>query len=303
MIWFSENKDIDKKKWDQCIQQAPSGMVYALSWYLDRVCKNWKALIEDDYVTVFPLISGRKYGIRYLYQPYFAQQLGIFSKKSLDSITINRFINSIPKAYKLIEISLNSSNQFHLKNFKIKNNTTFELDLNSSYQNLTGQYSTNTKRNITKAVKKQVVIKKESNVEELIGLFRKNLGSVLKEIRTTHYNNLRSVMLEGLTRELGEIYAAYGPKGDYCAGAYFLFSLRRFVFLFSASSRESRENGAMFLIVDKFIKEKAGNNYLLDFQGSNIEGLARFYRGFGSKPNIYSSISRNNLPWPIRMLK
>ena len=67
-------------------------------------------------------------------------------------------------------------------------------------------------------------------------------------------------MIEGLNRKLGEVYAAYGTNGKYCAGAYFLFSMDRFIFLFSASSRESRENGAMFLLIDNFIKELFNQN-------------------------------------------
>ncbi|MCK4345205.1 MAG: hypothetical protein KAX05_07945 [Bacteroidales bacterium] len=303
MIRFLDHQDIDKGKWDQCIRQAPNGNVYAFSWYLDRVCKNWKALVKNDYETVFPLTHGKKYGIQYLYQPYFAQQLGVFSKGKINSSTVEQFLDIISARYKFFEIVLNVSNPVDLSKFEKNKNRTFELDLAGPYDDICNQYSENTKRNVTKALKNQIIIKKESNIEELIGLFRNNLGKKIKKIKTIHYNNLRSVMIEGLNRKLGEVYAAYGTNGKYCAGAYFLFSMDSFVFLFSASSPESRENGAMFLIIDNFIKAKAGSNYLIDFQGSNIESLARFYRGFGSKPMEYLSIRQNKLPWPVRVLK
>jgi len=303
MIRFLDHQDIDKEKWDQCIRQTPNGNVYAFSWYLDRVCKNWKALVKNDYETVFPLTQGKKYGIQYLYQPYFAQQLGVFSKGKINSSTVERFLDIISARYKFFEIVLNVSNPVDSSKYEKKKNRTFELDLAGSYDDICNQYSENTKRNVAKALKNQIIIKKESDIEELIGLFRNNLGKKIKKIKTIHYNNLRSVMLEGLTRKLGEVYAAYGSDGNYYAGAYFLFSMDRFIFLFSASSPESRENGAMFLLIDNFIKEKAGDNFLLDFQGSNIESLARFYRGFGSKPMEYLSIRQNKLPWPVRVLK
>ncbi len=39
----------------------------------------WDALVLDDYQAVMPLTWRSKFGIRYLYQPAFTQQTGIFS--------------------------------------------------------------------------------------------------------------------------------------------------------------------------------------------------------------------------------
>ena len=38
----------------------------------------------------------------------------------------------------------------------------------------------------------------------------------------------------------------------------------------------------MFMIINELIKENAGKDILLDFEGSQIEGIARFYKGFGA---------------------
>ena len=55
MIRFFENKDINKQNWDKCLEQSGSAKIYAYSWYLDIVSPNWKALIQDDYTSIFPL--------------------------------------------------------------------------------------------------------------------------------------------------------------------------------------------------------------------------------------------------------
>jgi hypothetical protein len=61
------------------IARSFNGIVYAYSWYLDIVSPGWDALVKDDYKSVMPLTWRKKYGIKYLYQPFFTQQLGVFS--------------------------------------------------------------------------------------------------------------------------------------------------------------------------------------------------------------------------------
>ncbi|MCK4361546.1 MAG: hypothetical protein KAV70_07350, partial [Bacteroidales bacterium] len=80
MIKHLTYQQINKSKWDECIKKSFNGIIYGYSWYLDIVCKHWEALVENDYERVFPLTTGKKFGINYLYQPFFTQQLGVFSK-------------------------------------------------------------------------------------------------------------------------------------------------------------------------------------------------------------------------------
>jgi hypothetical protein len=83
MINYLKHTEIDKALWDECIAQSVNRRVYAFSWYLDIVCPGWDALVGDNYMHVFPLTHRRKWGVGYLYQPFFAQQLGLFSRDLL----------------------------------------------------------------------------------------------------------------------------------------------------------------------------------------------------------------------------
>ncbi len=82
MIKYLKHHEVAKDKWDECIDKAFNGIIYAYSWYLDLVSPEWEALIEDDYSIVFPLTQRNKNNINYLFQPVFTQQLGVFSKKN-----------------------------------------------------------------------------------------------------------------------------------------------------------------------------------------------------------------------------
>jgi hypothetical protein len=56
------------------------------------------------------------------------------------------------------------------------------------------------------------------------------------------------------------------------------------------SNKEGKDTLAMFSIVDKIIKNYANSNFTLDFYGSTIQTIARFYESFGAEINFYSEI-------------
>ena len=80
-IRYVTYQQIDKAKWDACIASVDNGSIYAYSFYLDTMAKHWDALILNDYEAVMPLTWNKKYGIAYLYQPFFTASLGIFSSE------------------------------------------------------------------------------------------------------------------------------------------------------------------------------------------------------------------------------
>ena len=111
MIKVLKHNKIDKTRWDDCINKSFNGNVYALSWYLDIIHPEWDALVENNYERVMPLTSSRKFGLSYMFQPFFAQQLGVFSTSQLSQEDVERFINAIPKQYLLTQYRLNSYNK------------------------------------------------------------------------------------------------------------------------------------------------------------------------------------------------
>jgi len=58
------------------------------------------------------------------------------------------------------------------------------------------------------------------------------------------------------------------------------------------SNKEGKEASAMFKIVDTIIQKNANSNLMLDFYGSNVQSIARFYEGFGTKHIYYYEIKR-----------
>ena len=111
-IKYISYAEIDKQKWDSCIQHAVNGLIYAYSWYLDAMAENWDALVLGDYETVMPLTWNKKYGVHYLYQPYFCASLGIFSRKEIKATTTELFLKKHSQTISLHRYLFESKQSF-----------------------------------------------------------------------------------------------------------------------------------------------------------------------------------------------
>lgn len=302
-IIFLTNKDIDREKWDQCITQSPFGIAYAFSWYLDRICTKWDALIGGDYEYVMPLVNNRKYGISYIYQPFFTQQLGVFSTQKTDKILVDTFLDAIPDKFRLIDMKLNIGNVIKNTQFKFRENITYHLPLNSSTDEIRQGYNTNTKRNIQKAIQNKLSVEISTDIGQFIEFTQTNLKEKASEVKNQHYLAFKEIIRFALANNLGEIYIVTDEQNSWLAAVFFLNTNQKCIYLAASSNSEGKEKSAMSLLIDSFIQKNAGSNLTLDFEGSNIHSIARFYAGFGATPQTYFSVHLNRLPWVTRILK
>lgn len=301
-IRLVKHADIDKAAWDQCIEKAVNGNIYAFSWYLDIVCESWDALVDEDYKTVFPLTQRRKFGIWYLHQPFFTQQLGVYSVRHITPEIVNAFLEAIPRKYLLAEINLNAFNKPDKKKWQVIENLNHELDLIEPYNSIRKNYSQNTVRNISRAVNHNVSISSSIKPEDIVEMFRLNKGRDIKQLREKDYKRFIRLSYECIINNKAICYGAYTAENTLCAGAIVVFSHRKAIFLFSATNEAARQNSAMFLLIDHFIQDLAGNHLTLDFEGSNDPNLARFYKSFGSVRVNYPGLRINRLPYPAKLI-
>jgi len=295
MIQFLQHEMIDKSRWDDVISHAVNGNLNAYSWYLDIVSPGWCALVEGDYEKVFPLPVSSRAGIKYIMQPWFTQQLGLFGQSISDEDKLIEFLNSIPSAYKYIDINLNSSNQIQEAG-NVSGMTNLELDLDKEYDKIADGYQNNLHRNIKKATQNKLTISKSILPEELIALFRANKGQELKHLNENEYILIQRIATESIQKGIGEIWGALDEFNQMVAGILWVTSHQKSIFLFSALSENGRKLNAMPWLIDAFIRQNAGKPLILDFEGSNDEGLARFYSSFGAKKVFYKRYVRNTLP-------
>lgn len=296
-IEFLHNSKINIGKWDRAIRESVNSRVYAESWYLDIVAPDWFGLILDNYRYVMPLVCNKKLGFKYAFQPVYTQQHGIFPPASAE-IT-SAFLEKLNSLFSFYELCFNSLNIIEAAAGELVQRKNYLLNLDSDYTGLFQKYNTHAKRHVRKS-KKLCTVSESVSCKQYIDLKTKFAH---KGIASKHIKTLTLIINQSLLKGRGQLLGAYDAHNELCAAAFFLKENKRTIYLNSVSSPEGKSNRAMYGIVDHFIEQNAGTKHFVDFEGSNIEGIARFFEGFGASPEFYSLLKHNSLNWPFNYLK
>lgn len=294
MIRYLSHSEIDKCRWDETVSQC--GNIYAFSWYLDVVHPDWSALVDGDYEAIMPLTGGKKFGVEYLFQPFFVQQLGVFSKQDLTREEIGNFLAAIPEKFRFAEFRLNEGNCIIGDAQGIECHRNVILDLNKDYDMIRSAYHNNTKRNLAKAESNRLQLVEDADAAQVIALFRNDRGADLSKWGDREYAVLQHVTKEAQQRGNAFVVGVKETGSeDLLSAAIFMKTDRRITFLFSGNSARGKEKQAMTFMLNQVICQYAGQDLTFDFEGSDNEQLARFYLGFGGREVNYPSLAFNRL--------
>jgi hypothetical protein len=293
-VHYLTRKQVDDGRWNGCIDKSLNGLIYARTEYLDRLAGNWDALVSGDYDCVMPLTGNKKFGAGYLYQPAFCQQLGIIGECGI--VALQAFLDKAMEIFPFAEINFNYSNE--IKGASVHNN--FILDLGSSYEDISGRYSNDLKKNLQRSKQSNLEYRSSENVRNAVSIYQKTYGKRFPHVRDGHYRALENFCLSSpknyLVREVS-------LGGNLLSTVLCLTDSKRIYFLASTTLPEGRKREANHLLVDRMIREYSGKPLLLDFEGSDITGIADFYKNFGAVNQPYPGIAWNRLKWPWSMFK
>lgn len=301
-IRLLKREEIDDKVWNGCVHFAINAMPYAYTWYLDNVCEEWEGLVLGNYKAVMPLVFAKKFGVDYLYQPFFTQQLGVFTALPITKSLINKFIESIPEKYKYIDINLNEINDISESKF-ISKRTNHILDLNLDYALLKANYSKNTLRNLKKAEDAELMIQSNLSPELFVAFYINNTADKVKGFKEKHKHILHRIIYKALSYQLGSIIGVSNKDQELIAANFIIFHPTRIINLLPTSSQEGKDLNAMVFLIDNLLQKNANQKKIFDFEGSMIAGISQFYKGFGAEEVNYFRLKRNNLPAFYRIFK
>ncbi len=298
-IRYLDRRQIETVKWDQCIQEAFNGLIYARSFYLDTMSRNWSALVMNDYEAVMPLTWNRKFGISYLYQPAFTAQLGIFSKSNLNGNILEDFIRHARLHFRFCEIHLNFANITTESRLRAN----YILQLKTTYTEIRNGYKKRLLENLGEADSYQLSYIATTDYASAISRFKIQYGERFRKVRDADYRQFENLCGQLFQRNMLFVREVKDISGDSLNISIFFTDEIRIYNIMSVSLPSGRNKKAHFFLLDNLIKEFAGQNRILDFEGSEIPGIAEFYRKFGSANEPYPFLYYNRLPFPIRFFK
>lgn len=272
--------------------------------YLDALGVEWASVASGEIVV--PFAFGRSaFGFMQAFCPLGAQRLGPLGEKANEATSLRAALDALPR-YTRLRLKLSrpenwpAPKSWHWRKGGFERWTelpNYELDLGSSYEQVFSGFSSQTRRNLSKATGNQLW--EYSNPDELWTYFSQNQGEKY-EIPKGYEQAMKSAMYHLLHQGRGAVWASIGEGNQWLAGMFVAFSGDRAVLLFSAVTPEGRERNSMTWLVNEFITMAVGRWRIFDFEGSKAPGLSRFYKGFGAKNTPYLSWERWNLPWPLR---
>lgn len=298
-VRFVENRSVDRKKWNKCIQQSYNGLIYARDWYLDLCADHWDALVMGDYTAVMPLPTIERRGIKVLYQPPFCVQLGMFSTAPFSQNLLEGFIEAIPPDYRYVNINLNKYNYIGTTSFHTTEKKTCELDLIGPYKKLYAGYHGHIKQVLSGASGHPLKIDREIELNEFARQFGKSYKGKTS-LRKQQQNILHTIAGKLLIKKTGEVWAARNRNNELCATALFAKANHKSILLAHSLTGKDGQMG-LTAIIDHYIKTNSEKNSTLDFRQADTAGALAYYRGFGAAESRFINLKKNKLPWYYKL--
>ncbi|HEY4334438.1 MAG TPA: GNAT family N-acetyltransferase [Puia sp.] len=301
-----KRQEIDIARWEACVANSANRLIYGSVVYLDLMTDGqWDALVTGDYDAVMPLPWRRKWGISYLYQPAFTQQTGIFSPSGIPTETTDAFLKAAAKHYRFAEIYLNYGNPHP----SLRTHENLILPLHDAYPVLQNRYKKDLQRNLRLADAADLKYTADLDLDTAIEAYRSQYADRHPAIRPKDYTRFRTLCQSLQPAETNApeksqlILRAAVKDAQLCATALLIRDATRLYLLQSTTPPAGRKLESNHFLIDQLVREFAGTGLTLDFEGSDLPGIAYFYANFGAIRQPYFFHRHNRLPWPWRLLK
>ncbi|TDN37235.1 GNAT family N-acetyltransferase, partial [Hymenobacter sp. UV11] len=273
----------------------------------------WEALVKEEggrYVAGLPLPVRRKFGLRYLQQPLFAQELGFFYLEApttaewaqLGSMLRQQFIYITKYAFNVGNAAVAGAASLGLTSAPAR---TYHLSLQPSYAELWASYRPERRRHLRKAQQHALIVEPTTNIDLLVQLYDENIAHRFVRVQgeAYEYRLLRALYSAAFQVGMTSLWQARSTEGEIVAMMLLLHFKQQTIYFVSCTTVVGRALGATSMLIDDFLQQHAGQVGYFDFESPGISNMERFYGSFGSVPVPFFTIVSDQMPWPVRQLK
>lgn len=299
----------NKEKYRELCRRETTIPLFQTDWWLDCVCgSQWDVCLVDKgntIVAALPYHTKTKLGLKLLTHPHLTQHLGPWFKPQ--QVKYSKFLGK-QKDYieELVQqlpdfdyFNQNWSYQytnwlpFFWLGFKQTTRYTYVLEDLTDLDKVWGGFESKVRGDIRKAEKNDVKIDHSASFSEFMELNklvfkRQGLELPYKE------SFVNELIDKALSRKQCKWFVAKDGNGQNHAGVLIVWDENSAYYIMGGGDPELRNSGATSLCMWEAIRFASTVTRSFDFEGSMIEPIERFFRGFGAKQKSYFSVSRVN---------
>ncbi|GFZ77368.1 hypothetical protein GCM10011403_20430 [Pseudohongiella nitratireducens] len=297
-----------KEEYRAICAREPTIPIFSQHWWLDAVAgDNWDVVLAkkgDQVIGALPYVIQKKYGFTLLTQPVLTQTLGPWVKPTHKSYpkklayekdVLGELADQLPKCDHYAQ-SWHCDQQnwlpFYWRGFKQTTRYTYRLPLAPSQEQLWKDLQQNIRGDIRKAREREGVTVRDGSLEEFLAL---NKMVFQRQNISVPYTNefVARIDAAASAHNSRDCLVAEGPDGKLHAGAYIVRSGDTAYYLIGGGDPVLRGSGATSLVLWEAIIRQPETVEIFDFEGSMIEPIERFFRGFGAVQTPYFNVSRS----------
>ena len=292
-------------EWDALVDVSPQGSVFCRSWWLQATCKTPRVLgcfEHGQLVAGMPIYFETRFGFSLCGMPKLTQTWGVVMEPLCGGVTsvtsremriLRTFADHLSKFsffYQQFHPSLQNWLPFYWKGFAETSRVTYVLDDVNDQAQIWRGLAPRICRNIKKADRLGIKVA-QCTIGELWGLVAKTFARQRESMGFTK-GYLERVCGSARAENQGECFGAKDTNGRLHAAAFLVWDTKRAYYLVSGADPNLRTSGAGCLLAWHAIQFSAERTRVFDFEGSMMEGVERFYRGFGAKQVSYNLLMK-----------
>lgn len=263
-------------------------------------------MVKGTIQAALPFTTRQRFGLTAISQPTLTQTLGPWLRPSTakyarqlsqEKDLLQKLFEQLPKfAHYQQNWHCTRTNWLPLYWLGYEQTTryTYRLEDLSSEEQVWGELQENIRREIRKASNKEgVKVRTDLDIEAFLTLNEKVFARQNMALPYTR-DFVRRLDKAAAQNQARKIFIAEDEQGRHHAGVYLIWDDNTAYYLMGGGDPDLRNSGATSLCMWEAIQFAATVTKNFDFEGSMIEPVERFFRGFGAVQTPYFSISKTN---------
>ena len=300
----------NKIKYRLLCSEEPSIPVFSQAWWLDAVSGDaWDVvLLESDgcILASLPFVTRERFGLKIIGQPILTPNLGPWLKQSSarNARRLGQEKNILQALYNLLPPYAQYNQNWYCERYnwlplywmgyQQSTRYTYRLESLNDLQSIWDGFDTNIRTDIRKAENKlSVQVRTDLPIENFLELNKKVFSR--QSMGVPYSEELIFAIHRAATAQKScRLFIAIDEEGQHHAGVYIIWDSNSAYYLLGGGDPALRNSGATSLCMWHAIQFASSVTKKFDFEGSMIEPIERFFRGFGATQAPYFVISKTN---------